>query len=218
MGTTALGTRYADPSDPDNVPSTTKNLAEDVDLRSVPAFATTQLRDAAMQPASNGRMCVMVPPGGAPYLLVRSGGAWVEPTRSGFGAIALSTTNPQTVNSGTWTNLNWSNTDSTEGGGLGASSTGVSISQTGRYQVYGSARYPSNSAGNRRIAVATTAGAIISPYHLVPGVSVGAGGQDVVIIWEVAATAGNVLTMATWQDSGAGVQVADRRIVVRRVG
>ncbi|NNG36951.1 hypothetical protein [Nakamurella aerolata] len=218
MGTTALGTRYADPSDPDNVPSTTKNLAEDVDLRSVPAFTTTQLRDAGMQPASNGRMCVMVPPGGAPYLLVRSGGAWVEPARLGFGAMEMSSANAQGIADNAWRACNWSSTDYFEGAGLGARAEGVSISQTGRYLVTAWVAFDKYGSGRRAIGVGPASGAGPTGITAVVPNAPANNSQVVDVTDELTFTAGQVVTAWVLQDSGVPINITNRRLKVRRVG
>lgn len=74
MGATSAGLRYPELGDSPNAQTAVKNLADDLNGKHIPVFATTGARDTAFPSPTDGQACYVT---ALNQLLVRSSGAWV---------------------------------------------------------------------------------------------------------------------------------------------
>lgn len=148
MGTTSAGLRYPELTDSPNAQTAVKNLADDLNGKHVPIFATTGARDTAFPSPTNGQVCYIT---ALDQLMVRSGGAWVNVTTT---VLAYKSADETVNNSSTLQNDNH---------------LVISVVANAAYTVDLYAIYNSNSTANLKVDYTMPAGAALSQMVFISG-------------------------------------------------
>lgn len=167
-------------------------------------------------------------PGGLPYPLptepVAQGAARLRALAEALdpAVVGVQQTGVWSCPSGGWQLVPMASSLITVGAGLAAAGSGVSVNRTGRFQIFARITFAASTAGNRRgVAVGGSGGvsAVSSPQLLIPPAP--SGTQTVSVAGELGATAGDVLSLYAFQDTGANMALpltaSPAVLIVRRL-
>lgn len=148
-------------------------------------------------------------------LQIIDGTTWKSVGGAGFGYIDATRDSPGTnLLDGAWTLLGISGSEYSEGSGLLTHPSGVLISNTGLYSVKGRYLCPANAIGQRAIAIGTAAAKV---DRLSANYRATTGGMWIPISEDLPLTAGTIVALWAYQDSGSTLVAGERHLKVRRM-